>query len=85
MTSSSDLGYYPYNAADATANSLNYDDGGDASDATTNARGGVPSWDCGYNSYSFGPNRANGWAGYFYNLYRYWATPTSFPSYPLVL
>ena len=82
VTSSSDLGYYPYNAADATANSLTYDDGGDASDATTNARGGVPSWDCGYNSYSFGPNRANGWAGYFYNLYRYWASPPSFPSYP---
>ena len=50
VTQSSDLGYYPYSAADPAS--------GVGSTATyaAGATGGVPSWSCDYYGYSFGPN-----------------------------
>jgi hypothetical protein len=76
ITSSDDLGYYPYSATDPAS--------GDGTHATyaDGATGGVPSWSCNYYGYSYGPNYQS-YDGYFYYMWNYWAGgPQSNPGFP---
>ena len=75
VTSSSDLGYYPYSANDPASgqNGVATYAGGD---------GGAPSWHCNYYGYSYGPNYQYGFEGYFYYFYYYWlGSGVSYPDY----
>ena len=77
ITSSSDLGYYPYSAADPASGV------GSTASYVAGATGGVPSWSCNYYGFSYGPNYPSSFVGYFYYLYRYWpGGPGTVPSYP---
>ena len=77
ITSSSDLGYYPYSAADPASGV------GSTASYVAGATGGVPSWSCDYYGFSYGPNYPSSFVGYFYYLYRYWpGGPGTVPSYP---
>ena len=77
ITSSSDLGYYPYSAADPASGV------GSTASYAAGATGGVPSWSCDYYGFSYGPNYPSSFVGYFYYLYRYWpGGPGTVPSYP---
>ena len=76
ITSSSDLGYYPYSASDPAS--------GDGTHATytTGAAGGVPSWDCQSYGYSYGPNYQSNFEGYFYQMWQSLAgTNPGYPGY----
>lgn len=76
VTQDSDLGYYPYSSADPASGSgfaATYDGGS----------GGVPSYDCNYYGYSYGPNSPSSFDGYMYYLWRYWpGGPQTYVSYP---
>tara|TARA_B110000444_G_scaffold261492_1_gene314159 strand:- start:19257 stop:32756 length:13500 start_codon:yes stop_codon:yes gene_type:complete len=74
VTQSSDLGYYPYSAADPAS--------GDGTHATytAGASGGVPSMDCNTYGYHYGPNYPSSNTGYFYSIWQAWAG--SNPGYP---
>ena len=74
ITSSSDLGYYPYSAADPAS--------GDGTHATytDGASGGVPSWNCNSYGYSYGPNYPSSFEGYFYQIWQ--AVAGTNPGYP---
>ena len=77
ITQSSDLGYYPYSAADPASGV------GQTATYAAGATGGVPSWSCDYYGYSYGPNYPSSFEGYFYYMWRYWpGGPGSTPSYP---
>ncbi len=76
ITSSDDLGYYPYGSDDPAS--------GDGTHATyaAGATGGVPSWSCDYYGYSYGPNYQT-YEGYFYYMWNYWnGGPQSNPGFP---
>lgn len=76
ITKNTDLGYYPYSAADpasGTGYAATYDGG----------RGGAPSYHCNYYGYSYGPNNTNQYDGYMYYLWYYWpGGPMTNPGYP---
>ena len=74
ISSSSDLGYYPYSAADPAS--------GDGTHATytAGAAGGVPSWNCNSYGYSYGPNYPSSFEGYFYSIWQ--AVAGTNPGYP---
>ncbi len=78
ITQDTDLGYYPYSAADP-ASGVGYNaiyDGG---------TGGAPSYHCNYYGYSYGPNSPNSASqdGYMYYLWYYWpGGPQTNPGYP---
>jgi len=77
ITQSSDLGYYPYSAADPASGV------GSTASYTAGATGGVPSWSCDYYGYSYGPNYPSTLDGYFYYMWRYWpGGPGTTPAYP---
>ena len=77
ITDSSDLGYYPYSAADPASGV------GSTAAYAAGATGGVPSWSCDYYGYSYGPNYPSSFEGYFYYMWRYWpGGPGTTPSYP---
>ncbi len=76
ISSSSDLGYYPYSAADPAS--------GDGTHATytAGAAGGVPSWNCNSYGYSYGPNYPSSFEGYFYYIWQTMAgTNPGYPGY----
>jgi hypothetical protein len=74
ISSSSDLGYYPYSTADPAS--------GDGTHATytAGAAGGVPSWNCNNYGYSYGPNYPSSFEGYFYSIWQ--AVAGTNPGYP---
>ena len=76
ITQGDDLGYYPYGAADPASGvgyAATYDGG----------TGGVPSYDCNYYGYSYGPNAPTTQDGYMYYLHYYWpGGPMTNPGYP---
>jgi hypothetical protein len=76
ISSSSDLGYYPYSTADPAS--------GDGTHATytAGAAGGVPSWNCNNYGYSYGPNYPSSFEGYFYSIWQAVAgTNFGYPGY----
>ena len=84
ITSSSDLGYYPYGDTNAAGVHSSDDPASGVGDVATYAggTGGAPSWHCNYYGYSYGPNYQYGFEGYFYYFYYYWlGSGVSYPAY----
>ena len=76
ITQGDDLGYYPYSTSDP-ASGVGY------AAAYDGGSGGVPSYDCNYYGYSYGPNAPTTQDGYMYYLWYYWpGGPMTSPSYP---